>query len=84
MEAVLNLSGPDFGGDVVEGEDVDIGRSWLCGWVTTGVGERRAVCGVMVLKGRRCNGGGLQVGVVAGVRTWVWIRVLTTSVVPHS
>lgn len=68
MEAVLNFRGPDFGGDVVEGEDVEIGRSWPCGWVTAG---RRELCGVMVLKGRRCNGGGLQVWMVEGVRTWV-------------
>lgn len=73
MEEVLNLRGPDFGGDVVEGEDVEIGRSWPWGW---GFG-RRVVCGVMVLKGRRCNGGGLeeQEGVMAvmveGVRTCV-------------
>lgn len=34
-----------------------------------------------MLKGRRCNGGGFVEGDV-GVRTWVCIRVLTTSVVP--
>lgn len=59
MEEVLNLSGPDLGGDVVEGEDVEIGRSWPCGWVAADTGERPAVCGVMVLKARRCSGGGL-------------------------
>lgn len=29
MEEVLNFSGPDFGGEVVDGEEVEIGRSWL-------------------------------------------------------
>jgi hypothetical protein len=35
------------------------------------------------VKGRRCRGAGLVVAAedlgVVGVRTWVWMRVLTTS-----
>lgn len=35
------------------------------------------------MKGRRCNGGGFE-DCEVGVRTWVCIRVLTTSVVQHN
>lgn len=73
---MLNFKGPDFGGDVVEGEEVDMGR-FCCDELLS-----KAAWGTRVVKGRRCKGGGtgdIKLD-VDDVRTCVCTRVLTTSI----